>query len=39
VQKALRAQGCDPGDQAGRNADVPALARALATHDAVLETV
>lgn len=38
VQKVLRAQGCDPGDQVGRNADVPALARALATPAAVLET-
>lgn len=38
LQKTLRAQGCDPGDQAGRNADVPALARALATHESVLET-
>ena len=26
VQKALRAQGADPGDQSGRNADIPALA-------------
>lgn len=26
VQKALRAQGADPGNQAGRNADIPALA-------------
>jgi hypothetical protein len=39
LQKTLRAQGADPGDQTGRNADVPALASALATHDAVLETV
>jgi len=39
VQKVLRAQGCDPGDQSGRNADVPDLARALATSHAVLETV
>ena len=39
VQKTLRAQGADPGDQSGRNADVPAFAAALATHDAVLETV
>lgn len=39
VQKTLRAQGADPGDQAGRNADVPALAAALATHDQVLETL
>jgi hypothetical protein len=26
VQRTLRAQGADPGDQTGRNADVPALA-------------
>lgn len=39
LQKALRAQGADPGDQSGRNADVPAFVAALATHDAVLETV
>ena len=39
VQKILRAQGADPGDQTGRNADVPAFAAALATHDKVLETV
>ena len=26
VQRTLRAQGADPGDQAGPNADVPALA-------------
>ena len=39
VQKTLRAQGGDPGDQSGRNADVPALATALAANDAVLETV
>lgn len=26
VQKTLRAQGADPGDQTGRNADIPALA-------------
>ena len=39
VQKTLRAQGADPGDQSGRNADVPAFAAALATHDKVLETV
>ena len=39
VQKTLRAQGADPGDQVGRNADVPAFAAALATHDKVLETV
>jgi len=28
VQRALRAQGADPGDQDGPNADVPALAEA-----------
>jgi hypothetical protein len=39
VQKALRAQGADPGDQSGRNADVPAFAAALATNNAVLEAV
>ena len=39
LQKVLRAQGADPGDQVGRNADVPALAAELATHNAVLETV
>jgi hypothetical protein len=26
LQKTLRAQGADPGDQTGRNADVPPLA-------------
>ena len=26
LQKTLRAQGADPGDQTGPNADVPALA-------------
>ncbi len=39
LQKKLRAQGADPGDQAGRNADVPAYVAALTTNDAVLETV
>jgi hypothetical protein len=39
VQKTLRAQGADPGDQTGRNPDTPALARALATHESVLEAV
>ncbi len=29
VQKALRAQGADPGDQTGLNPDVPTLARAI----------
>ena len=29
LQAKLRAQGADPGDQAGRNADVPAIARRL----------
>jgi hypothetical protein len=39
LQKKLRAQGADPGDQAGRNADVPAYVAALTMNDAVLETV
>ena len=39
VQKTLRAQGSDPGDQTGRNTDVPAFAAAMATTEAVLETV
>ena len=39
LQKKLRAQGADPGDQAGRNADVPAYVAALTTNDAILETV
>ena len=39
LQKRLRAQGADPGDQTGRNADVPAYVAALTTNDAVLETV
>ena len=39
LQKKLRAQGADPGDQPGRNADVPAYVAALTTNDAVLETV
>jgi len=30
VQRTLRAQGADPGDQLDRNADVPALAEAVA---------
>jgi hypothetical protein len=30
VQRTLRAQGADPGDQQGSNPDVPALARAEA---------
>jgi len=29
LQKTLRAQGADPGDQAGPNADMPAIARSL----------
>ena len=37
VQKALRAQGADPGDRIGRNPDVPALAAALVTRPEVLE--
>ncbi len=39
VQKVLRAQGADPGDQTGLNADVPAFARALAMRPESLETV
>ncbi len=39
VQRALRAQGADPGDQTGRNADVPALAHALGERaEKILET-
>jgi hypothetical protein len=30
VQKVLRAQGADPGDQHGPNADIPAIARSFA---------
>jgi hypothetical protein len=30
VQRVLRSQGADPGDQSGANPDVPALARAEA---------
>ena len=36
---ALRAQGADPGDQTGLNADVPAFAHALAMRPQSLETV
>jgi len=39
LQKTLRAQGADPGDQPGRNADVPAYVAALTTNDAILEMV
>jgi hypothetical protein len=39
LQKRLRAQGADPGDQTGRNADIPAFVAPLATHDAILETL
>ena len=39
VQRTLRAQGADPGDQSGRNADVPAFAAALAVNKKVLEAV
>ncbi len=39
VQKALRAQGADPGDRTGRNTDMPELARALAVRPEILETV
>jgi hypothetical protein len=34
LQKALRAQGADPGDQSGRNADIPALARHVQSKEA-----
>ncbi len=34
LQARLRAQGGDPGDQAGRNADVPAIARRLQHQEA-----
>jgi len=34
LQKTLRAQGADPGDQSGRNADVPALARHIDAREA-----
>jgi hypothetical protein len=34
LQARLRAQGADPGDQSGPNADVPALARALQRQEA-----
>ena len=30
VQQVLRAQGADPGDQKGPNADIPAIARSFA---------
>ena len=39
LQKTLRAQGADPGDQTGRNADVPSFVTRLATSNDVLETV
>lgn len=39
LQRSLRAQGADPGDQSGPNPDVPAFARALAVHERVLEAV
>ena len=35
LQKKLRAQGADPGDQSGPNADVPAIARNLQTVETV----
>jgi FAD dependent oxidoreductase len=39
VQKTLRAQGADPGDQTGLNPDVPAIARAVANRaEQLLET-
>jgi hypothetical protein len=34
LQKTLRTQGADPGDQSGRNADVPALARHIDAREA-----
>jgi hypothetical protein len=34
LQARLRAQGADPGDQAGPNADIPAIARRLAQREA-----
>jgi hypothetical protein len=30
LQKTLRAQGADPGDQKGPNADIPAITRSFA---------
>ena len=39
LQKTLRAQGADPGDQTGRNAAVPAYVNPLATSNKILETV
>lgn len=39
VQKTLRAQGADPGDQSGPNADVPQFAAPLAVHESVLEAL
>jgi hypothetical protein len=34
LQKTLRAQGADPGDQTGRNADVPSLAAHIQNREA-----
>ena len=34
LQRKLRAQGADPGDQAGPNADVPAIAQSLLQREA-----
>ena len=34
LQAKLRAQGADPGDQTGRNADIPAIAQRIAQREA-----
>ena len=34
LQRTLRAQGADPGDQKGPNADVPAIARRIHSPEA-----
>jgi hypothetical protein len=34
LQAKLRAQGADPGDQSGPNADVPAIARRIQRREA-----
>jgi hypothetical protein len=34
LQAKLRAQGADPGDQSGPNADVPAIAGSVAQKEA-----
>ena len=38
VQRALRAQGADPGDQTGPNPDVPSMARTITETTPTLET-